>query len=236
MGDSLVSDSARTLRLSRSRDRESKSVSVVFENDRVRVLRVHINPHERLEMHSHPSLLVVSLTESSRRVYLPDGSHRDTNAVPGDVHWREPSTHSVENLNDTPSETIEIEFKKAYTIAVPVSLSGVPPNSSQSSAPVPVQQEPFHHVVYENQYVRVLDVYIPPGESTLFHTHEHDNLAVRVSGGLTQAQVQGKDWTQATQAESGSVVFSEGSGKPYTHRIKNLGTTTYHVVDIELLP
>ena len=32
-----------------------KIVKVEFENDQVRILRVHYEPHERLEMHSHPA-------------------------------------------------------------------------------------------------------------------------------------------------------------------------------------
>ena len=212
-----------------------KMVSVVFENDRVRVLRVHFGPHDHLETHSHPSLVVVSLTVNTRRAYRPDGSHRDATSNPGDVHWREPSTHSVENLTDTPSENIEIEFKNARAAAVPGSPAD-PPVSSEPSTPVPVQREPHHHVMFENQYVRVLNVEIPPGESTFFHTHAHDNLAVRITDGLSQTQVRDQEWVPASQVKAGSVVFSEGSRKPYTHRVKNLGTSTYRVIDVELLP
>jgi quercetin dioxygenase-like cupin family protein len=211
-----------------------KIASVVFENERVRVLRVHTGPHERFETHSHPAMLVVSLTDSSRRAYLPDGTHRDTNVALGDVHWREPSTHAVENLLDTPYENIEIEFKNAKEPAV--AIRTVPAVSSESSAAVPVEREPLHHPILQNQYVRVLDVTIPPGKSTLFHTHEHDNLSIRVSDGLVQTQRQGRDWQPPSPLERGSVVFSNGSNQHYTHRVKNMGTVPYHVIDVELLP
>jgi quercetin dioxygenase-like cupin family protein len=213
-----------------------KIASVVIENDRVRVLRVHTGPHERFEMHSHPALLVVSLTDSSRRAYLPDGTYRDTKVALGDVHWREPSTHAVENLLDTPYENIEIEFKNAKEPAVAIRTVPAPAVSSESSAAVPVEQEPLHHVILQNQYVRVLDVTIPPGISTLFHTHEHDNFSIRVSDGLVQTQTQGKDWQPPSPLERGSVVFSKGSNQHYTHRVKNMGTVPYHVIDVELLP
>jgi|SRR5580704_1423613 quercetin dioxygenase-like cupin family protein len=215
---------------------DPKIASVVFENDRVRVLRVHTGPHERFETHSHPAVLVVSLTDSSRRAYLPDGTHRDSNVALGDVHWREPSTHAVENLLDTPYENIEIEFKNAKEPAVAVRTVPTPAVSSESSTAVPVEQEPLHHTVLQNQYARVLDVTIPPGQSTLFHTHEHDNLSIRVSDGLVQTQVQGKDWLPPSRLERGSIVFSNGSNQHYTHRVKNAGTSPYHVIDVELLP
>ena len=47
-----------------------KIVKVEFENDRVRVLRVRLCPHERLAMHSHPASAIVRLTERSARVVL----------------------------------------------------------------------------------------------------------------------------------------------------------------------
>jgi quercetin dioxygenase-like cupin family protein len=213
-----------------------KIVTVVFENERVRVLRVHFGPHDRLELHSHPALVVLSMTNGSRRVYSADGSHRDTSATPGEVQWREPSTHAVENLIDDPSENIEIELKKTAAAAVAAVPSKVSLSSEDLLEPVPVQNEPHHHSVLENQYVRVLDVSIAAGESTLFHTHEHDNLSIRVSGGQAQTQLQGSDWRPASQVERGSVVFSSASSKPYTHRVKNVGPDTYRVIDIELLP
>jgi quercetin dioxygenase-like cupin family protein len=213
-----------------------KLISVAFENDRVRVLRVRLGPHDRIETHSHPGLVVIPLTAGSRRIFSPDGSHHDTTAIVGDVHWRDPSTHAVENLIDTPSENIEIEFKNASAPAVSKPQPETPSASPDSAEPVSVDREPHHHVVLENQYVRVVDVNIPPGQTTLFHVHRRDNLSVRISGGLTQAQVLGKDWNPPKQNERGSVNFSEGSRKPYTHRIKNLGPDTYHVIDVEILP
>ena len=38
-------------------------------------------------------------------------------------------------------------------------------------AQIPVSIEPRHHKVFENEYVRVLDVHIVPGDTTLFHKH-----------------------------------------------------------------
>jgi quercetin dioxygenase-like cupin family protein len=141
----------------------------------------------------------------------------------------------VENLGKEPIENIEIEFKKA---AAPGEL--VPPTDSSrvpSAQPdvVPVEQEGHHHVLFENQYARVLEVRIPPGETTLFHTHAHDNISIRISGGMIQSQFQGKEWRPST-IKPGAVVFADGSKNPYTHRIKNLGASVYQVVDVELLP
>ena len=211
-----------------------KIVSVEYENDSIRVLRVKFAAHDRLEMHSHPSLIVVAVTPNSRRIFQPDGTKKDAQATVGDVTWREPGTHAVENLGDA-FENIEIEFKKISAPAVPVVPSGVDEKVSAAGETIPVEQEPHHHVLFRNQYVCILDVQIPPGESLLFHKHSYDNLSIRISGGLIQNQMDGSDWPTPTQVAPGTVVFAEASKKPYTHRVKNVGTSVYHVVDVELL-
>ena len=211
-----------------------KIVSVEYQNDSIRVLRVKFATHDRLEMHSHPSLVVVALTPNTRRIFLPGGTHQDAEAKSGDVTWREPGTHAVENLGDA-FENIEIEFKKISAPAVPVSLSAAAVKQPIAGETVPVELEPHHHVLFRNQYVCVLDVQIPPGESLLFHKHSYDNLSVRISGGLIQNQVEGSEWPAPQEVKPGAVVFAEASRKPYTHRVKNLGTSMYRVIDIELL-
>jgi quercetin dioxygenase-like cupin family protein len=211
-----------------------KIVSVEYENESIRVLRVKFAAHDRLEMHSHPSLVVVALTPNSRRIFQPDGTKKDAQASAGDVTWREPGIHAVENLGDA-FENIEIEFKRISAPAVPVASSGVDANKPVAGETIPVEQEPHHHVLFRNQYVCVLDVQIPPGESLLFHKHSYDNLSIRVSGGLIQNQMEGSDWPAPSEVTPGAVVFAEASKKPYTHRVKNVGNSVYHVVDVELL-
>jgi hypothetical protein len=83
--------------------------------------------------------------------------------------------------------------------------------------------------------VRVLDVLLASGESTLFHTHSHDSIAVQLSEASIQQQVFEKNWQPALKLIPGNVTYAEGAKAPYTHRVKNVGSTTFHVVDIELL-
>jgi beta-alanine degradation protein BauB len=204
-------------------------VRVEFENDSIRVLHVRYRPHDSLGMHSHPPRLVVNLANSHSRATLPDGTSTETHGTVGRVVWREPETHAVENLGDGLLENIEVEFKKASAPGIPVapSQAAASPNAAE---PVPVEQEAHHHVVLENQYVRVLDVAIPPGEATLLHTHSHDNLAVRLNGGLVETQEMGKGWQSATLSP-GTVIFRN----PLTHRVKNVGNQVYRVIDLEIL-
>lgn len=96
---------------------------------------------------------------------------------------------------------------------------------------VPVGQEPRHHVMFSNEYVRVIDAVIAPDDTTLFHTHSRDNVPVSISGGRMQTEVLGGSTTEST-VQPGGAWFAKAS---YTHRISNVGTTTLRFIDAELV-
>ena len=102
-------------------------------------------------------------------------------------------------------------------------------------APPEYLADPRHQWLFENQYVRVYDVRIPPGETTEFHRHAYDSVAIFVSGGLVTPQVQGEPWGNAEEIRAGDVSFSGDSKKPQSHRVRNEGTTEYHVILVQLL-
>ena len=210
------------------------AVSVVFEDERVRVLRIRYSPHETLARHSHPAIAGVSITGSNARVTQPDGKVTEARHAPGEVYWSDATTHSVENLSDSPIESVEIEFKNASAPAVKAREHNSSTKHS-AGAPLPVEDEPHHHLVYENQYVRMLDVRLQPGETTEFHTHSHDNLAVRLSESMVQRQNPGMAWDAVSKSIPGDVTFTPGAKTPYTHRVKNAGKTPFRVIDVELL-
>jgi quercetin dioxygenase-like cupin family protein len=209
---------------------------VEFENDQVRVLRVSYAPHQKSQMHSHPSRFNVPITSNDVRAFLPDGSSRANKRGAHEFFWSEPVTHQVENLSDQPTLSIEIELKQAKGPGVEVKPAASHPTAQGTeSDPVPVEQEPHHHVIFENPYVRVLDVIVKPGETTLFHRHSLDNVAVLLSDATMRNQAAGKDWADSP-AKEGTVHFAAGTQKPYTHRITNKGSTVFHVLDVQILP
>jgi quercetin dioxygenase-like cupin family protein len=207
-----------------------------FENDEVRVLRVSYGPHQKSHMHSHPSRLTVTLTKINVRITLPDGTSQTVTRGPGELSWSEPTTHAVENLSDEATANVELELKQSKGHGQSVQPV-TPATTAQGTEtdPVPVEAEPHHHLVFENQYVKVLDVVVKPGENTLFHKHSLDNVSVIFSGTTLKNQIPGHDWTERL-ATDGSVGFAAGTKQPYVHRISNAGTTPFHVLDIELLP
>jgi len=103
--------------------------------------------------------------------------------------------------------------------------------SPDAQAPVPVGEEPQHHVVFQNEYVRVIEAVFPPGYVTLFHTHSADNVAVTISGGKIRSELPGEQPTES-EPVAGRVSFAKAS---YTHRITNIGATTVRFIDAEII-
>jgi quercetin dioxygenase-like cupin family protein len=209
---------------------DPKIAKVEFENDRIRVLRVHYQAHQKLAMHQHPAKIAVCLTKFHMRRTAADGSSTEATCEFGTVTWREPEKHAVENLDDTDAETIEIELKYAIAPAA-VQVGGIIPLD-----PSQIELEPHRHVLFKNQYVEVMDVQIDPGDVTSFHRHALDTIFVGLSDSPTQSQLQGGDWEPASPSKIGLTVLDEDSKKPFTHRIKNVGTAPYRVLCVELLP
>ncbi len=94
-----------------------------------------------------------------------------------------------------------------------------------------VRNEPKHHLLFENDDVRVYDVIVPPGEATLFHVHAVDYVYVVLGDATLKSELQGQQPTDLA-ATRGEVRFTRG---PITHRIQNVGATPFHNITVELL-
>lgn len=101
-------------------------------------------------------------------------------------------------------------------------------------AQVPVREEPHHKPVLENDYVRLLDVHIKPGDTTLYHVHAAPSVMVQITTSTIGMQVMGKPVTPPTQFSSGETKFAAYDKSPVTHRVYNAGKQIFHVMDIEL--
>ena len=101
----LAQDSAKT---------DPKIIKVTFENEQVRLLKAHYEPHDKTAMHDHlVPRIVIFLTDQHAKVTRADGSTVEVNRKAGDAVYFPPERHAVENLSDKPFETIEVELKSA---------------------------------------------------------------------------------------------------------------------------
>lgn len=89
-----------------------KALQPVFENEKVRVLKVQIKPGEKTEMHTHPNTVLCILSEQKIKFLNYDGDNNEVDLNFGQVLYFEPITHSVENIGTTDAISLVIELKK----------------------------------------------------------------------------------------------------------------------------
>ena len=88
-----------------------ETVKVILENDRVRVIESTVQPGTLQAKHSHPATIVYYLTASKVKSEGPDGKLVVAERKAGEVAYRQPLTHSAENVGTTPAKTLVIELK-----------------------------------------------------------------------------------------------------------------------------
>src|SRR5215475_9731490 len=76
------------------------NVTVEFENDAIRVLRIRMAPNEKTPMHEITARFVVWLTDAHLRDTAPDGRTDDIHRRAGAVEWVPTRQHAGENLDD----------------------------------------------------------------------------------------------------------------------------------------
>ncbi len=107
-----------------------------------------------------------------------------------------------------------------------------------ADAVVPVHEEPFHRPIADTSTYRVLDVRIPPGKTTLFHTHAEPTLYVTLQRTTVRAQRLDDEWGEAGQPDwaPGDVRYDGAAlDAPFTHRVENLGEQDFRLVLIASL-
>lgn len=104
----------------------------------------------------------------------------------------------------------------------------------KTNAQVPVREEPRHHPILVNKYIRLLDVWIQPHDTTQFHIHATPSLFVILSNTNTVSQIKGEGW-QSGVSNPGTTWYRSFTPDILVHRVANIDTIPFHVNDIELL-
>ncbi len=107
----------------------------------------------------------------------------------------------------------------------------IPLLAAQTTPAIDVSAEPSHHVVLENDYVRVLKVEIAPQTATLLHRHSHDYVYVALGDSHFSNEVEGKPPVDVSVAD-GEVRFTQGN---FAHVVKNLMDQPFRVVAVEFM-
>lgn len=101
----------------------------------------------------------------------------------------------------------------------------------EATTPVPVHEEPRHRLAYESALVRVLDVRVGPGETTLYHVHADHTFSVVIAAARTWEQFQSRPASPpSADLSAGQVLDNSAATLPYTHRVGNVDTVGFHYV------
>src|SRR5882757_824605 len=105
------------------------------------------------------------------------------------------------------------------------------------NAAVPVEKAFYHMPVYHNDYVMMIDAYIPPDRKSNWHTHSLDELSVAIQAAAQTAERPGIPPVLISPGKVGVVSFKDYSTAPVTHRGGVLAdsTTPLHNILMVLL-
>ena len=106
--------------------------------------------------------------------------------------------------------------------------------NAQAPAPpkaVAIKDEPHHHLVFENDYVRVFRVHIPAHDATLLHQHDVPYLYVSLGPADVINAVQGRPEARIVMTD-GQLGYSLGH---FAHIARTDAGSTFDNVTVELL-
>lgn len=100
-----------------------------------------------------------------------------------------------------------------------------------------MHREPRHRLVLDSLRFRVMDVWIPVGDTTQYHVHDATALFVTLLPSRTTGQWRGEDWPPAPSGPAEGVVGnvyvdSSYARQPRTHRVTNHGPGTFRLLAV----
>jgi quercetin dioxygenase-like cupin family protein len=84
---------------------------VLFENDRVRVLRIKFKAQDKTKPHDHPNAVAIYLTDVKAKFTLSDGKTREGGGKRGEATWAAAEHHTVQNTAGKPADIVLVELK-----------------------------------------------------------------------------------------------------------------------------
>jgi len=195
---------------------DANHYKVMFENDQVRVLRIHYNPREKSVMHEHPASVVVFLSASKTRFSLPDGSATTNGGKAGQITFSDAGKHLPEDIGTTPVEAVLVELKGKPGMGSAVALD-------------PVKIDPTRHKLeVENDKVRVLRIKIKAGDTT--KQHEHPNGVAIFLTDVKTSFTRGDGTTREGTNKRGEAIWAAAE----KHTVKNVARQAAEIILVEL--
>jgi quercetin dioxygenase-like cupin family protein len=122
---------------------------------------------------------------------------------------------------------------KLVFMLLALALPGLSQMKTQTKPPMEVEitAEPNHHLAFQNAYVRVFQVEVPPHSSTLMHWHRHDYMFVTLGDAEVSNEVLGKS-PVTLKLQEAETLFTPGN---FAHIARNSTDKPFRNVTIELM-
>jgi hypothetical protein len=189
----------------------------VLENDLVTVERHLYSAGATSAMHAHTDRVNVFLSDLHVHVTTGDGKKFEATRQEGTAVWSEATSHALRAESDF--DVVVVELRSENGTPIPI--------SSQDATRV----DPKHHALeFENEWVRIVRLRLPPGVSTLPHGHSLPAVTVLLSD--AQIRVVGDDGQpRGGDRREGDVRWMDPTGQ---HTVENVGQTELLAIRVEI--
>ena len=116
----------------------------------------------------------------------------------------------------------------AGTLPAQTTPAQTPPDTGKA---VSIKEEPHHHLILENAYVRVFRVEIISPDATLLHRHDTPYAYMSIGKADFINAVEGKPDAQVKMA-NGQLGYSKGG---FSHIVRTTNDTPFYNITVELL-
>ncbi len=191
------------------------NVTLLLENEYVRVTAVCLAPGDRLPTHCIECRVVVALSNYDVLYESPDGGSFREARRSGTVHWHETGIQAIENVGDT----------DAHYLVVARTENELPPTWKDEATPGLVEvARNDARVLLENNSIRVTDVTLPM----------HDTLPRHFRGYAVIYSFTTSELLEMCEHTRNDRAFYR-AGEAYwhdagVHAVKNLGRLTHMMV------
>jgi quercetin dioxygenase-like cupin family protein len=103
--------------------------------------------------------------------------------------------------------------------------------AAQNTSEVAITAEPHHHLLLENEQVRVWLAEVAPNDATLLHRHAHDYVFVSLGESNVQNEVAGKP-PAILKMQDGETRFAAGG---FAHIARDLASTPFRAIAVEIM-
>jgi hypothetical protein len=129
-----------------------------------------------------------------------------------------------------------VRFIAPIFLAAALAQITVPQGRTKDVQAVPAFKEARHHLVFENDWVRVMDVRVAAGDTTDYHVHADRHVGVVIASARTWEQRLGEPASAPEDNDHAGDVFDNAdSPLPYTHRVGNVDDKPFHYIVGQIL-